>query len=441
MTPDFKIVNLTACTPDGVVENAEIVVRDGRIEAVAGPDDPAPDASDLPELDGGGKLALPGFIDIHCHGAALFEMGEGVFDPETGEFDTSEAALEKGIHDYAKGKAKEGCTSFYPTTAAGPRDQLLRTNRVVNSYLDSPANGTEGARIRGTSDEGLFFNPEMGGAQDVRHTFEPSTELLDEANETGIIKLLNIAPDWGEPAFRLTEYATGRGIVVGAGHTDATADQVRRSIDHGLRYIIHFTNGPTGGSTKPFNGGGAVEATLQCDELNAELICDGYHIAPAYVRDIIARKGFERAMVVTDQVFVAGTDVTTFGSGELVGEVAPDGSHVRVKGTKNTLFGSCSQMHTCFANLLSWLTSEMPGVWNRAHPALPFEDALTATARMCATNQAAMIGLDSDTDMPTGSIEPGKAADIVLGRLDGGPGGYAFKVDHVFVAGHDIELD
>ncbi|MFO7899175.1 MAG: amidohydrolase family protein [Planctomycetota bacterium] len=440
MPHDMKIVNVTACTPGGVIEDAVIVVKDGRIESV-GPADTAPDAPDLPELDGAGGYALPGFIDIHCHGAALFELDEGLFDPETGQFDTSDAAYEQGIPAYARLKAREGCTSFYTATAAAPKDRLRRAYRHLRGYMASDGNGTEGARIRGALDEGLFFNPRMGGAQDVRHTYEPAAEIFDELNETGVIKLLNVAPDSGEPAYRLIDHVTGRGVVVGAGHTDATADQVREAVKRGLRYIIHFTNGPTGGSSKPFNGGGVVEATLQIDALYAEQICDGYHINPQYVRDIIARKGRDRIIVITDQVFVAGTDVRTFESGELVGEVAPDNSHVRVKGTKNTLFGSCTRMHVCFGNVLSWLTREMPGVWNRVHPALPLDDALAAAARMCSTNAARMIGFHDEPDEATGSIEPGKWADLVLGSLDGGPGDYRFHVERVFVRGNEIDLD
>jgi N-acetylglucosamine-6-phosphate deacetylase len=434
MADVFRIEPVKAVTPDGLIEDAVLTVADGRIASVG------PEGPEATVVDGGGAYALPGFIDIHCHGAALFEFGEGVFDPASGTFDSSDAAVERGLHDYARLKAREGCASFFPTAAAAPKDRLRRAYRHLRDYLDSDANGTEGALVRGALDEGLFFNPNMGGAQDTRHTCEPAAEVFDEMNETGVIKLLNIAPDSGEPAWKLTEYVTGKGVVVGAGHTDATAEQFRRSVDHGLRYVIHFTNGPTGGSFKPFHGGGVIEATLQTDEVYAELICDGYHVNPQYVRDIIARKGRDRILVITDQVFVAGTDVRTFRSGELEGEVAPDGSHVRVKGTKNTLFGSCTRMHICFGNVLSWLTREMPGIWNRSLEALSLEDALSAASRMCSTNPAALIGLRDDPGETTGSLEPGQWADIVLGMLEGTAGDYRFDVRQLFVRGREIDL-
>jgi len=429
-----KIAHVTACTPDGLVDDATIVIEDGRIVSVGA------ESPDVPAIDGKGCSALPAFIDIHCHGAGLFELGDGVFDPATGEFDAGDEAIREGIPRYARLKAREGVANFYIATGAAPDDRLRRAFRHLADYMGGGANGVEGARVRGALLEGTFYARHMAGGLDDRYVSEPDRATFDALNESGAIRLANVVPDSGEPAFELIESLTGSGIVVGAGHTDATADQFTEAVRRGLRYVIHFTNGPTGGSYKPFDGGGVIEAALRTAEVYVELICDGYHVHPAYVRDTIARKGRDHVIVITDQVFVTGTDVKTFECGELQGEVAPDGSHVRVANKKNTLFGSCASMDRCFSNLLSWLTAEMAGVWNRAHEALPLEDALSAASRMCSANPAKMIGFYDDADEGTGSLEPGKWADIVLGTLRGKPGDYTFDVEQLLVRGTPAEL-
>jgi N-acetylglucosamine-6-phosphate deacetylase len=441
--PDVHLVhNVHAVTPAGIVRDATLRIENGRIAAIiasdAGPtgDPQPPAAGDAgPVLDGRGTFALPGFIDIHCHGARGFELSEGRFNSETGEFDFCDEPLVRGIAEYARYKAREGCTGFYPSTSAAPVETLQVCLRHLADYMAGDANGNEGTRVLGALLEGTFYNPKMAGAQDTRYAFEPAREVFDRINESGAVQLANVAPEFGEPAQQLIRYLVDRGVVCGAGHTDASGDQFRAAVDAGLRYVIHFTNGPTGGSYKSFDGGGTIEATLRSDDVWAELICDGYHVNPAYVRDIIARKGRDRIIVVTDQIFCTGTDIRRFQSGQLSGEVAPDGSHVRVVEKKNTLFGSCLTMNRGLGNLLSWLTREMPGVWNREHEALPLDDALAAAARMCATNPARMIGLDD-----TGSLEPDRLADITLVSLDGDAGDWRVGVERVFVRGREVEI-
>ncbi|MHC4695049.1 MAG: hypothetical protein ACYS67_20145, partial [Planctomycetota bacterium] len=129
-------------------------------------------------------------------------------------------------------------------------------------------------------------------------------------------------------------------LVVGAGHCNATCEQIEEAIRAGLKYFIHFTNGPTGGSYKPFHGGGAIEAILKSDELYAEQILDGYHVNPAYVRDILRRKGPDRIIGVTDCLFAAGSQVTQFTGGGIRGALSESGEYFQVVEKPGTLFSS-----------------------------------------------------------------------------------------------------
>ncbi len=440
MENSFRLTNVTACTPYGLIERATIIVEGGRIASVGRGSPRCVCGSGIRDIDGGGRYALPGFIDIHCHGAGLFELGSGMFDADTGRFDTSDESFEQGLDGYVRLKAREGVSNFYIGTCAAPPDKLRRAFANLARFIGNGHNGVYGSFVQGALLEGTFFNPRMAGAQDTRYAFEPARHVFDELNESGAIKLVNVAPEFGKPAYELIEYLAAKGVVPGTGHTDATGSQIAEAIRHGLRYVIHFTNGPTGGSYKPFEGGGTIEATLRTDDVYAELICDGYHVSPEYKRDIITRKTPDRIISVTDQMFVAGTDVRTFRHGQLRGEVAPDGSHIRVVDKKNTLFGSCLTMDVGFSNLLSLLTREIAGVWHRHHAALPLEEALPAASAMSSTNPARMIGLLDDPDRSTGSLEPGKMGDIVLGTLEGKPGKYRFRVANLFVRGREIDL-
>jgi N-acetylglucosamine-6-phosphate deacetylase len=232
---------------------------------------------------------------------------------------------------------------------------------------------------------------------------------------------------------------------VGAGHTECTADEYRCAADCGLKVAIHLTNGPTGGSYKPFGGGGAMEAILTSRRVVAEVITDGYHVNPAYVMDIIERKGYDRIVVVTDGMFASDAQgVGEFTRTGIRGRVSDDGRYLQVAGKKDTLFGSVLTMDAAFANVVSWYTAGLNGIWTRRHRPLDLEPAVLRTSRMMSRNPAELLGIfRAKTDAAgvhagTGSIEVVKRADIVLARLTGKPGSYRLDVRHTFVGGKKL---
>jgi len=262
---------------------------------------------------------------------------------------------------------------------------------------------------------------------------EPTPYLFERIEDHGTIKLANVVPDAGCKSCELTECLTNKGIVVGAGHTNATCSQVADAIKAGLKYSIHFTNGPTGGSYKPFEGGGAIEAVLQFDELYAEQICDGFHVNPAYVRDIIKRKGVDKILGVTDCTFVAGSDLKQFSIAGVRGAVSDDGSYFYVVGKPNTLFSSNLTMNRGFANLLNWLTIDMQGIWNRRHEAMELEKALVATSKIFSTNACKLTGLEKEG---YGSVVDGAKADLCVLDITGSPGNYRLTVESTIINGN-----
>jgi N-acetylglucosamine-6-phosphate deacetylase len=410
------------------VERTDLVIRNGSVELTSGKDNYDQ------TIDVTGKYIVPGFVDIHFHGYNLFEFTSGLFDPKSKTFDNSPSAYEQGLDMLRTTLVKFGVTGFYVGTWASPVENLRHCFTQLHNYLGK-AETLSGARLLGGLIEGSFINPQMAGAQNPDQILEFVTDSFDSIEDKGTIKLANVVPDFGETSYELIEYLTNKGVIVGAGHCNATCEQIEQAIRIGLKYFIHFTNGPTGGSYKPFHGGGAIEAVLKSDELYAEQILDGYHVNPAYVRDILNRKGPDRIIGVTDCLFVAGSDVKEFTGGGIRGALSENGRYFQVVEKPGTLFSSNLTMNRGFSNLLNWLTVDMQGIWNRRHETLQLDQALIMLAKILSTNPCVLTRLDTKG---YGSIANGAKADLCVLDIDGPPGDYKVKVERTIVDGNTV---
>jgi len=410
------------------VERTDLIIRDGRVEFAYGKDD----RDDV--IDITGKYVVPGFVDIHFHGYNLFEFTSGLYDPETETFDNSPSAYEHGLDMLRKTLVRFGVTGFYVGTWASPVENLRNCFARLHHYLSKPQ-ARPGARLLGGFLEGSFINPRMAGAQNPDMVLKFVSESFDSIEDQGTIKLANVVPDFGQPSYELIDYLTSKGIVVGAGHCNATCEQIEEAIRAGLKYFIHFTNGPTGGSYKPFHGGGAIEAVLKSNELYAEQILDGYHVNPAYVRDILKRKGPDRIIGVTDCLFVAGSQVRQFTGGGIRGALSENGKYFQVVDKPGTLFSSNLTMNRGFANLLNWLTADMQGIWNRRHEVLQLDQALVTAAKILSTNPCVLTQMDKKG---YGSIVDGAKADLCVLDIVGLPGNYTVTLELTIVDGNKV---
>jgi N-acetylglucosamine-6-phosphate deacetylase len=220
-----------------------------------------------------------------------------------------------------------------------------------------------------------------------------------------------------------------------------------QAVQRGLRVAVHFTNGPTGSSFKPFGGGGVLQSVLTSHRVHAELIADGYHVNPAYLLDILHRKTENRIVAVTDAMFPAGAqNIDEFSVSGVPGRVSDSGEYLEVLGKENTLFGSVLTMDTAFSNWLTWLTRDMRGIWFDEH--LPYEtdEAVLMATQLCSRNPANLLGLlnpvsrylDQSLENYMGALRVGRRADIALFRLRGHEGGYKAEVQSVFVDGRQV---
>ena len=360
---------------------------------------------------------LPGYIDIHNHGGVGFDFSFGLY--KEGRFSNERTDFLEGLARSLEFFIGKGTTRIFPTTLAAPLEKLEVAASLIKDFQESGY--PLASMIGGVNLEGTFIKmAEYAGAQNPAYFYPVKAEVIDRLLKAfgGLLKIVNVPPEHGLVGLDLIHRLHRSNIVVSGGHSGASAVEYSEAVRAGLRLAVHFLNGPSRSSSKSFQDGGAVEAMLREEEVYLELITDGYHVHPAYIRDSIARKGDDKIILITDSVFPNGSDhVKSFKLSGVEGEVSSTGRYLQVKGKKDTLFGSVLSPDQGFVNMLNWLTAASQGIWRREHPALSFEGALVSISKMMSGNPARLLGLYSNrslSDPGTGSIETGKWADLII---------------------------
>ena len=257
--------------------------------------------------DYGDLRILPGFIDIHCHGAY--------------GFDTNDANPE-GLRKWAKGIVDEGVTSFLATTLTQSEEVL--TNAVSN-VAKVVEEGYEGAEILGIHFEGPYLNKAHKGAQPEEYCVKPNIEQFKRYQKAahGLIKYITMAVENDED-YALTKYCSQNNVVVSIGHSNATYEQPVQAYAHGARSMTHVYNAMT-----PFThrANGLVGGALRIRNMYGEIICDGNHSTLAALNNFFTSKGPDYSIMITDSLMCKGFPVGTkfdFGGQEVV--IYPDGS-------------------------------------------------------------------------------------------------------------------
>ena len=257
--------------------------------------------------DYGDLRILPGFIDIHCHGAY--------------GFDTNDANPE-GLRKWAKGIVDEGVTSFLATTLTQSEEVL--TNAVSN-VAKVVEEGYEGAEILGIHFEGPYLNKAHKGAQPEEYCVKPDIEQFKRYQKAahGLIKYITMAVENDED-YALTKYCSQNNVVVSIGHSNATYEQAVQAYAHGARSMTHVYNAMT-----PFThrANGLVGGALRIRNMYGEIICDGNHSTLAALNNFFTSKGPDYSIMITDSLMCKGFPVSTkfdFGGQEVV--IYPDGS-------------------------------------------------------------------------------------------------------------------
>jgi N-acetylglucosamine-6-phosphate deacetylase len=325
------------------------------------------------------KIASPGFIDIHTHGA----LGK--------DYSSSPDLL---LED-SKFRAATGVTGFLPTIGTFvPADKILNSASKIIELIETSSHG---AKAIGINLEGPFINSNMSGGMNSKFCFsDVDLDYLKKAKEimNDKFKIITISPEVKKSMEAIT-YLRENGVVPSIGHTIASYELLEKAIRRGASLVTHLLN-TTRQPEQNIKGvvvSGVNEYLMIRDEVMAEVICDtnGVHVNPTMLKILLKCKGIDKTIIITDSYMTPGIK----GNGKYH---MPDGTEFYVKDGVNIqteseqITGSAMTMDLSVRSMVK-------------HTGVSLEDAIL----MASYNPAKIIGLQNKK----GSIEVGKYADII----------------------------
>ena len=372
--------NARIFTGDFQFHTGAFEVKDGVFGEILPENVPA-DAIDL-----NGATVIPGLVEVHSHGNSGADFSDGDYE---------------GLKAMAKYYAECGATSFAPASMTLPYDVLSKAFATAKQLKEEAPEGY--SRIMGIQMEGPYFSYAKRGAQNPDYLKEPDFEgfkkLYDDCG--GLVRIVDIAPELpgaAEFVAKAKDLCT-----VSIAHTDSDYDHAKAAVDAGVTHLTHLYNAMPGIHHR---NPGVIPACVENEKVQAEIICDGYHIHPASVR--LAFKMFkDRMVLVSDSGRCAGQpEGYQFDLGGQMAEIR--GGVAKLVGSE-TIACSASNMWACLTNVLAWGISE--------------EEAI----RAASYNPAKALGVQDQI----GSIESGKLADFVITNAD-------YSEKRVFISGKEI---
>lgn len=348
----IAIINGVVFTDDKLTSGKAVLIKGSRVVAIVAPDEVPSDAQ---IVDVRGNYVVPGFIDLQIYGG-----GNRLFSAEP-----SAGSME----EIANALVKSGTTGFMITMATNTMDVMDKAFEVLRAYKH-PA-------LLGLHLEGPYLNPSRRGAHPVECIRKPdSAEIAALLKRVGnCLRMMTIAPERFAP--ETIRLLLDNGVLLSAGHSDATFEEATAAFRSGVRAVTHLFNAM---SPLHHRNPGLPGATFQSDIACASIIADGIHVD--YQTLSISKKLMGgRLFLITDAV--AETHVGTY-THVFHGDryTLPDG----------TLSGSALTMIQAVGNCVS-------------HAGIPLEEAL----RMASQYPATLIGADD-----YGYIAPGKVANLVV---------------------------
>lgn len=341
----------------------DVLIENGVIAALA----PAGSLHGAEAFDAAGNYVLPGFVDIHTHGAVNYD------------FCDAEAA---GIEKILAFSGQQGVTTLVPATMSFNEPILAKVLEVAIPYFDKEGHG---AVLRGVNMEGPFINMDKKGAQNGKYIIDPHIDMFNSLYEQcgGRIRLVDIAPEL--PGSLDFIRAVKDKCTVSLAHTNANYDEAFAAFEAGATHVTHLFN-----AMPPFThrAPGVIGAASDMASF-VEIISDGFHLHPSVVRAVFKWFGEGRVCLISDCMRATGMpDGDDYSLG---------GQRVIMKGGKATLedgtiAGSATNLAECTRRAIRF--------------GVPMESAL----RAATANPAAAAGLAGQV----GSIAVGKRADIVV---------------------------
>lgn len=319
------IKNIKIVTLDKVIENGYIIINNDKIFGVY---EGNYQGDDLDVIDGENKIAMPGFIDIHIHGS----NGIDFMDAEPKDYKIISNSL-----------FKEGVTSFLATTLTSDEESLKKVCEAVKIAI------TDNPSLLGIHLEGPYINVKYKGAQNEQYIRKPSKDEFDKLNNLSgnNIKYISLAPEI-EGSLEFIKYVTSKGVVVSAGHSDASFNEIESALKYGLTNTTHTHNAMSGHHhRKP----GIVTAAMYFDEIYPEVICDGLHVSPNVIKTFYKIVTSNRFIMVTDALKIKHSDINTFKLFGLDAERKDGAAYL----TSGPLAGSLLSMDQGLRNLKTYI--------------------------------------------------------------------------------------
>lgn len=312
---------------------------------------------------------VPGFIDIHIHGAD----GSDVMDGSVDAIQTMQRAL-----------PKEGTTSFLATTITQTNNEKVQALATIKASMKEKIAGAE---ILGVHLEGPFISKKRAGAQPLDHIRGASVTTFNNFQQAsgGAIKLVTMAPEEdlnGELVSTLKQ----QNVIASIGHSDASYEQLLQGIKWGMTHVTHLFNGMRGVHHRDI---GVAGGALLHEELITELIVDGIHVSPPMVKLAYKTKGTDRIILITDSMRAKGLQEGVFSLG---------GQQVNVDKSRavladGTLAGSILKMNQAVKNMIDFTGC-----------------SFTEAIQMATINPAKQLGIENRK----GSLSDGKDADFCV---------------------------
>ncbi|TDB59756.1 N-acetylglucosamine-6-phosphate deacetylase [Photorhabdus khanii] len=385
----YALTNCIIYTGHDRLDNHAVIIADGLIKRVC-PTQELPEQIEKCDLNG--AILSPGFIDLQVNGCGGVQFNEQLED-----------ISEKTLDIMQKANERSGCTSYLPTLITSTDELMIASVEAMHTYLKHNKFQALGLHL-----EGPYLNPVKKGTHNPEIIRKPTPEMINFlCDNADVITKLTLAPEMVEQKYihQLIE----SGIVVSAGHSNASYEEARQGFQNGITLSTHLYN------AMPYISGrqpGLIGAIFDTPEVYAGIIPDGFHVSWPNIRNAKRLKK-DKLILVTDAILPAGMDTSinkmehfTF-AGKTI--YYRDGLCVDENGT---LSGSSITMIDAVKNSV-----EHVGI------------ALDETLRMAALYPARAIGVDQYL----GTIEAGKIANLTVLSHD-------FKICKTIVNGKETDL-
>ncbi|MBS6032471.1 MULTISPECIES: N-acetylglucosamine-6-phosphate deacetylase [Pantoea] len=378
----FALVNGRIYSGHQILDNHAVVIANGRIDRVI-PRESLP--ADVEQRDVSGAIIAPGFIDLQLNGCGGVQFNDDI-----------DALSVETLEIMQRANEKSGCTSFLPTLITSSDELMQRAIETMRAYLQKHQHQALGLHL-----EGPWLSKAKKGTHNPALIRLPDAALVQYLCENAdVITKVTLAPE--NAGSDVIRQLTEAGIIVSAGHSNATYEEAKAGFSAGISFATHLYNAmPTFAGREP----GLIGALFDSPDVYCGIIADGLHVHYANVRNAKRIKG-DKLILVTDATAPAGAAISEFiFAGKTI--YYRDGLCVDENGT---LSGSALTMIEAVQNSVE-------------HVGIALDEAL----RMASLYPARAMGVEKQL----GSIEAGKIANLTVFTRD-------FKIIKTFVNGDDV---